>query len=104
MAILGPTTNHQEIRLWAESRGAVAVEVLPTAVDCEPALIRLMLKAQGEDRHARILPWDEFFLKFDALDLTLVYDSEPTGYNELLQREDESTYRHPLDAPIRQEN
>ena len=43
----------------------------------------------------RVLPWDEFFLKFDELGLTFVYNDDSTGWNELLQREEASPYRSP---------
>ena len=96
MAITGPTTDHIEIRAWAEAHTAVPVEVLPLIVDGEPALLRIMLKAQVEDRpNVHIIGWEEFFCKFDALGLTLVYDTDKAGYNEILQREEVSAYRHP---------
>lgn len=100
MAIIGPTTNHKEIHRWAESQSAVPAEVLPHIVDSEPALLRFMLKAQIRDHlNIREISWEEFFAKFDALGLTFVYDNELTGYNEILQREDESAYRHPEHLP-----
>ena len=96
MAIVGPTTNHKEIRHWAESHSAAPAEILPLLVDSEPALLRVMLRAQIEDHaNARALPWEEFFARFDALGLTFVYDDDSTGYNEILQREEESPYRRP---------
>ena len=95
MAIAGPTTDHSEIRRWAERHGAVPVEVLPLDVDSEPALLRLMLKLQIVDRpNVRAINWEEFFLKFDALGLALVYD-DSTGNNEILQRDEQNPYRHP---------
>ena len=33
MAIAGPTTDHDEIRRWADSHSALPVEVLPVIVD-----------------------------------------------------------------------
>jgi hypothetical protein len=95
MAISGPTTDHQEIRRWAKSKGAVPVEVLPSGIDSEPALLRLMLKEQTKDRQVRVIGWDDFFAKFDALGLAVVYDDGSTGYNEILQRDEESPYISP---------
>ena len=95
MPIKGPTTNHVEIRAWAEAHCAVPAEVLPHVVDSEPALLRMVLSDQfGPDRpNLRQLSWDEFFVKFDWLGLTFVYDAE---YNEILQIEEKSPYRHPV--------
>jgi hypothetical protein len=96
MAIAGPTNNHDEIRMWAESRSAVPVEVLPLVVDSIPALLQIMLKEQAKDHpNVLVIGWEEFFCKFDALGLTFVYDDAATGYNEILQKEELSPYRHP---------
>ncbi len=43
----------------------------------------------------RVLPWEEFFAKFDELGLTFVYEGDSSGWNELLQREEASPYRNP---------
>lgn len=73
---------------------------LPLHVDGEPALLRLMLKEQAGDRlNIRVIGWEEFFCKFDALGLSLVYDNDLTGYNEILQRDEHSPYRHPDHRP-----
>ena len=94
MPIIGPTTNHSEIRRWAETHDAIPTEVLPHDVDSEPALIRFMLAEQAKDHSdMRLIAWEEFFLKFDSLGLSFVYDDGSTGYNEILQVEELSPYR-----------
>ncbi len=95
MPINGPTTDHLEIRHWAQTHNVVPVEVMPDHVDSEPATLRLMLS--GQIRHPEMIriSWDDFFVKFDELGLTFVYDSDSTGYNEILQIESRSPYRHP---------
>ena len=95
MPISEPTTDHFEIRHWAEQHNAVPVEMLPDHVDSEPATLRLLLPAQIRNLGMTRISWDEFFVKFDELGLTFVYDSESTGYNEILQVESRSPYRHP---------
>jgi hypothetical protein len=94
MPMIGPTSNHKEIRVWADRNSAIPAEVLPHHIDGEPALLRLMLAAQVED-HAdlRAISWEEFFLKFDSLGLALVYDDQASGYNEILQIEESSVSR-----------
>lgn len=95
MPISEPTTDHVEIRHWAQTHNAVPVEVLPDHVDSEPATLRLVLAAQGNRPGLTEISWDEFFVKFDELGLTFVYDNDATGYNEILQVESRSPYRHP---------
>ena len=85
MALKGPTTNRKEIRSWAESKNIVPVELEPHRVDAEPACMALLDRRTAEST-ARVMVtnWDDFFEKFEALRLTLVYD-EGTAYNEILQ-------------------
>lgn len=74
------------------------VEVLPLIVDGEPALLRLMIADQVVDRpNVHRITWEDFFVKFDALGLTFVYDDGATGHNEILQVEANSPYRNPKD-------
>ncbi len=95
MAVSEPTTDHLEIRHWAQKHNVVPVEVLPDHVDSEPATLRLVLLAQAKRSGLQEISWDEFFIKFDELGLTFVYDNDSTGYNEILQVESRSPYRHP---------
>ena len=77
MAVIKPITDHDEIRHWAESHSAVPIEVLPLIVDGEPAVLRLILKEQaGDHTNTRVIEWEEFFLKFDAMGLSFVYDDD----------------------------
>jgi len=100
MSITGPTTDQGEIRRWAVTNGAVPTEILPQIVDSIPAVLHMMLPEQTRRRaDIRIISWDEFFLKFDGLGLAFVYDDAPTGYNEILQVEDRSPFRHPRYRP-----
>ncbi len=95
LAISGPTTNHDEIRRWAERHGAVPAEMMPSRVDGEPSTIRILLESTVNHRtDALLLPWDEFFMRFDLLGLSFVYD-DASGQHELLQVEEKSPYRRP---------
>ena len=105
MPILGPTTDHHEIRHWAVTRGSVPTEFLPHMVDHEPTRLRLMpSEAAKLLDDIRILTWDEFFLQFDQLGLAFVYNDDSTGYNEFLQIEAKSPYRNPKYRPIPVQN
>ena len=94
MKLAGPTTDHAEIRQWAETHKAVPTEILPEHLDSEPTTLRIMLSQMAASRqNIRVMTWEEFFQKFDLLGLTFVYDNEATGYNELLQIDEKSPYR-----------
>jgi len=55
-----------------------------------------VLPEQAADlANVHLISWEEFFVKFDGLGLSFVYDDEPTGYNEILQIEENSPYLHP---------
>jgi len=100
MPVIGPTTDHKEIRFWAELNRAVPTEVLPQRLDHVPAELRLMLADQARAMPwVRVITWEEFFIKFDGLGLSFVYDDDAPGYNEILQIEEKSPYRHPSHRP-----
>jgi len=105
MPVAGPTTNHAEIRHWAEAHKAIPTEILPPTLDHEPTTLRIMLPQMAADRKdVRVITWEEFFLKFDLFGLSFVYDDDSTGYNELLQIDAKSPYRNPTYAVIDQRN
>ena len=108
MPILGPTTDQQEIRQWAESCRALPAELLPHILNHEPSLLQFRVPEQAADRlDVRILSWEEFVLKFETLGLAFVYDDDSSGYNEILQMEEKSPLRnpeyraHPIDTRYR---
>ena len=105
MATAGPTTNHDEIRGWAEQHQIVPVELFPHMVDHEPSSLRLLPRRAAKERKDLLpLSWDDFFTRFDALGLTFVYDDDSTGANELLQIESKSAYRNPAYTPVKMEH
>ena len=94
MPISGPTTNHQEIRNWAQTHHLVPAELLPAIVNCEPAHLRLTRHEVARSQpDIRIVSWEDFFAKFDQMGLALVYNDDASGYNEILQRDEHSPYR-----------
>ena len=65
------TRDHDEIRRWAESRGAVPVLAQAAAGQ---------LRFEFEPRHRETLSpvsWDDFFRLFDEKGLELLYDDKP---------------------------
>lgn len=89
--MLGPTTDHEEIRRWANTVGAKPAEVSPNIFDGEPAILRFVFGSVLAGAEFRVISWDNFFALFDAMGLALVYDESPQY--QLLQVEEKSAYR-----------
>ena len=69
------TTDHEEIRRWAEERGgrpALAVEHQD-----DPMGLRIEFPEDREDESLLVIRWDEFFKKFDEDNLVFLYREEP---------------------------
>ena len=78
------TTNHDEIRRWAEERGARPVAGNRT----------ILLAFSGDDGDESLIeiPWDKWFEKFERRKLALLYQEQTAGgersnFNETVTRE-----------------
>jgi hypothetical protein len=68
------TTNHDEIRRWAESRGGHPANVRGTEDRGEEAgLLRIKFR---DDEDLEEIGWDDFFEKFDEEKLAFLYQDE----------------------------
>jgi hypothetical protein len=89
------TTDHEEIRRWAEERGAKPSCVRGTGAKHDVGMLRLDFPGYtGEDK-LQPISWDEWFEKFDERKLALVYqeetaDGEKSNFNKLISRDSES--------------
>jgi hypothetical protein len=86
------TTDHAFIRSWAESRGATPSAVKGTGGGDDPGIIRLDFPGFSGEGKLEPISWDEWFEKFDASDLALVYQEETasgetSNFNKLVKRE-----------------
>ena len=100
MAISGPTSDHIEIRRWAEKHHSVPGEKLPSRVDGEPTELHLIRASEAaKQQEKRVISWDDFFARFDQHGLAFVDDDDSTGYNEILQIEEKSPYRREALTP-----
>jgi len=76
------TTDHDEIRRWAEERGGVPSTVTGTErggkKGTEHAGI-LRLDFEPHDEGLEEISWDEFFEKFDKEKLAFLYQEETAG-------------------------
>ncbi len=94
MALSKSTKDHDEIRKWAESHGAIPSEVSSTHTSDEPGILRFQFpKAKNNNDSAlQEISWDDFFEKFDESDLTLVYQEktaagQKSNFNKLVHPE-----------------
>jgi len=95
MALSKTTQDHDEIRQWAESRGAIPAEVASTEKKGQTGILRLEFpKAKNaNDSALKEISWEDFFEKFDATGLALVYqeqtaEGEQSNFNKLIYPED----------------
>ncbi len=75
------TTNHDEIRRWAERRGGVPSSVKGTERNKGKADHAGILRLDFEPRDEGLeeISWDEFFEKFDKEKLAFLYQDETSG-------------------------
>jgi hypothetical protein len=76
------TTDHDEIRRWAEERGGKPARVKGTeAGDDDAGILRIDFPGGEEDRLEEI-SWDEWFKKFDEENLAFLYQDEVKSGDE----------------------
>lgn len=91
MASAKTTTNHDEIRRWAEARGAQPSTVKRTSNPTAPGILRLHFPGYGGADSLQEIGWDEWFRKFDEQNLALLYqeetkDGKKSNFNKLVSR------------------
>jgi hypothetical protein len=98
MALSKTTQDHDEIRKWAESRGAVPADVASTESDDQTGILRFEFpKAKNaNDSKLQEISWEDFFEKFDQSGLALVYqdvtaDGEKSNFNKFVHPENAKT-------------
>ncbi len=85
------TTDHEEIRRWAESRGGVPAAVKETGSNGDPGIIRIEFPGRGDDERLDEISWDDWFEAFEENELALVYqnrtsDGQESRFNKLVRR------------------
>lgn len=76
------TTNHDEIRRWAEKYDAEPEVIDNPEIANDPVGLRLNFPGDDEDvllgdaAPTQPVSWEEFFAKFDELGLAFIYDDE----------------------------
>jgi hypothetical protein len=95
------TTDHDEIRKWAEARGGRPAAVRSTQSKDGTGIIRLEFPdaPNAKDDNLEEITWEEFFEKFDESNLALLYQEETasgqrSNFNKLVGRETAEAREH----------
>ncbi|MBC8167547.1 MAG: hypothetical protein H7Y20_16965 [Bryobacteraceae bacterium] len=85
------STDHDEIRQWAEDRGAHPACVRGTGSKNDAGLLRLDFPGYSGGESLEEITWEEFFEKFDDQGLALLYQEstasgEKSNFNKLVSR------------------
>lgn len=109
MAVTKITTDHDEIRNWAEERGGQPAAVRSTHGQGHgqehgksgAGIIRIEFPDAPHSKHDALeeISWEEFFEKFDESNLALLYQEETAGgeksnFNKLIGRETAEAREH----------
>jgi hypothetical protein len=85
-------TDHDEIRQWAEERGARPSTVQRTHTDDNVGIIRLDFPGYSGEDSLEEIEWDEWFDKFDDNNLALIIQDETargekSNFNKIVSRD-----------------
>lgn len=85
------STDHDEIREWAEKRGGQPACVKGTGDTGDVGLLRLDFPGYSGEDSLQHITWEEFFEKFDERGLALLHQEETAGgaqsnFNKLINR------------------
>ena len=86
------TSDHEEIRQWAEERGAKPACVRGTGGKGDTGVLRLDFPGYSGAESLQPISWDDFFEKFDEQGLALLYQEstakgQKSNFNKIVARE-----------------
>jgi hypothetical protein len=89
------TTDHEEIRRWAEERGAKPACVRGTGSRHDIGMLRLDFPGYAGEDKLQPVSWDDWFEKFDERKFALVYqettaEGQKSNFNKLISRDSQS--------------
>src|SRR3954469_7810523 len=88
MANSRTTTDHEEIRRWAEERGGVPSTVIATEQGGEPGILRIDFPGFSGEGTLEEISWDDFFRKFEESNLAFLFEEgSDSRFNKLVSRE-----------------
>ena len=86
MAEAKTTTNHDEIRRWAEARDGRPARVKATGGGDDPGILRIDFR--DPDEGLEEISWEEWFEAFEENDLAFLYQPEgESRFNKLVRRD-----------------
>jgi hypothetical protein len=93
------TTDHKEIRKWAQARGAKPARVKGTGNKTDEGMIRLDFPGYSGGGSLEEISWDDWFHAFDENGLALVYqdktaEGERSNFNKLIARDSANAREH----------
>lgn len=93
------TTDHDEIRKWAEARGGKPATVKGTGSNDEAGVLRINFPGYSGEDTLEEITWDEFFAKFDEKNLAFLYqdktaNGEESRFFKLVSRETAENKSH----------
>lgn len=85
------TTDHEEIRHWAEGLGGRPVQVRGTSGPQEVGVLRIDFPGGTTEEDLEPISWNDWFRKFDEAGLALLYqerkaDGSSSTFNKLVHR------------------
>ena len=86
------TTDHDEIRRWAEQRGGRPAHVKRTGNPDDPGILRIDFPGYSGEDSLEGISWDEWFDKFDKHGLALLYqettaNGQRSNFNKIVNRD-----------------
>jgi len=86
------TTDHDEIRRWAEDHGGTPARVRGTGDKDDPGILRIDFPGGAGEGELEQIDWDEWFEKFEQQKLAAVLqerkaDGEPSTFIKLVKRD-----------------
>src|SRR3954471_24712837 len=85
------TTDHDEIRRWAEEHGGKPARVRGTGDGDDPGILRIDFPGGAGEEELEHISWDEWFQKFDEQGLAAVIqerksDGDDSTFIKLVKR------------------
>lgn len=92
-------TDHDQIRKWAEERGAKPACVRGTGDKNDIGMLRLDFPGYSGQDSLEHISWEDWFQKFDERKLALLHQDETAGgaksnFNKLVSRETADAAEH----------
>lgn len=87
-----PTSDHAKILDWAQRHRAVPAEVHTRVFDSQPTVLRFLFNdLRGGTPDLRPITWEDFFARFDLLQLSILLDEAPAF--EFVEMQQPNAYR-----------